>query len=205
MRGTTYDGAIHLADFFPTFMSVATAGLWHANFAYSLDGIDMWPALLSGGTSPRNVTVLNVLDDTGGIRVGNYVLLIGAKSDGWYPQPDMKTGYKSPRFSSKEKLKEDCASVSLNAVTGLWAGDECNYLFDVVNDVTEETNLYDNYPDIVATLTTLLQQYIAEAVDYNENSDKEDAAKEQAASTGYWGPWVDTQKDVDRQIAMAQQ
>ena len=62
----------------------------------------------------------------------------------------------------------------------------------------QETNVADDYPDIVSEMSAKLAVYAAEAVDYNVDSDKTDAASEQAAETGYWGPWVETEKELIR-------
>ena len=79
--------------------------------------------------------------------------------------------------------------LELNAAFG--AKGSAGYLFNVVEDPTEQTNLYSSYPDLAASMSALLAEFAAEAVDYNTDSDKEDAASQQAAATGYWGPWVD--------------
>jgi hypothetical protein len=51
------------------------------------------PTLLGLQSSPRGTpgvsagtldTLLNCIDDSGGIRMGDYVLLINTKDDGWY-------------------------------------------------------------------------------------------------------------------------
>ena len=83
VRGTTYYGPLHLVDMFPTFMSIATAGHWKPTFDYELDGVDVWFALSQGATSPRNVTLLNAIDDAGGVRIGDYSFLYNVKDDGW--------------------------------------------------------------------------------------------------------------------------
>ena len=46
-------------------------------------------------------------------------------------------------------------------------------------------------------MSARLAVYAAEAVDYNVDSDKTDAAKEQAAETGYWGPWMSEEAEVN--------
>lgn len=188
--GTTYDGQISLTDWFPTFMSIATAGMWHPNYFYELDGVDLFTALYSGGKSPRNETLLNVIDSAGGIRVGDWVYLEGVKDDGWYPQPDARLGALPMRQSNLTQLRGDCVTVSWNNKTKGWEGDGCNYLFNVAEDVDEQYNVADDYPDLVAVMSAKLAAYAAQAVDYNVDTDKQDAAYDQAAATGYWGPWL---------------
>jgi len=195
--GTTFDGAISLTDWFPTFLSIATAGMWRPNYFYTMDGVDMSQALYYGGQGPRNETLLNIIDEAGGLRMGNWTYLEGVKDDGWYPQPD-ESGALAMQQSNITKLRGDCESVTWNNKTQLYEGDGCNYLFNVYTDVLQETNLADDYPDIVAEMSAKLAVYASEAVDYNVDSDKTDAASEQAAETGYWGPWVETEADIIR-------
>eukprot|EP00729_Bicosta_minor_P009181 gene9181-32499_t len=191
--GTTYSGAISLTDWFPTFMSIATAGMWRPNYFYELDGVDVYQSIVAGGVSPRNETLLNIIDDAGGIRMGNWVYLEGVSADGWYPQPD-ESGLIAMKQSNLTQLRGDCDSVTFNNKTGGWEGDSCSYLFNVVY---QETNVADDYPDIVSVMSARLAVYAAEAVDYNVDSDKTDAAKEQAAETGYWGPWMSEEAEVN--------
>ena len=40
------------------------------------------------GVAGTKDTLLNCIDDSGGLRVGDYVLLLNTKDDGWYPHPD---------------------------------------------------------------------------------------------------------------------
>jgi hypothetical protein len=49
-----------------------------------------------------------------------------------------------------------------------------------------------NYATLVYNMNLKLMQYIANAVDYNIDSTKTDAAKSYAKTYGYWGPWVAT-------------
>jgi len=191
--GTTYYDQLHVTDFFPTFMSIATAGMWHPNYDYDLDGMDVWAALSMGFASPRNESLLNTLDSTGGLRLGDFVYLEGVSDDGWYIQPDMKTGEKVVIQHNKSHLLESCASVTMDNETGRLMGDGCNYLFNVASDPTQQTNLasYSSYATLISTMSTKLQAYMAAAVDYNVDSGKEDGASDIAESTGYWGPWRD--------------
>lgn len=61
-RGTTWDGLMHAADWFPTLV-VGAAGLPlppTKNGSRPMDGIDLWGALLTGGPSPRSEIVHQV-------------------------------------------------------------------------------------------------------------------------------------------------
>ena len=134
--GTTFDGAISMTDWFPTFLSIATAGMWRPSYFYTMDGVDMSQALYYGGQGPRNETLLNIIDEAGGLRVGNWIYLEGVKDDGWYPQPD-ENGALAMRQSHISKLLKDCDTVTWNNKTKLHEGDGCNYLFNVYDDVLQ--------------------------------------------------------------------
>jgi len=78
----------------------------------------------------------------------------------------------------------------LKKMTKATSGDNYYWLYDVNTDPMQYTDLADDYPEVVEEMMALLSVYIAEQVDYNIDSDKEDAASEVAAETGYWGPWL---------------
>jgi hypothetical protein len=71
-------------------------------------------------------------------------------------------------------------------------GSSMYQLYNVVNDPYEYTNVANDYPELVQTMAARFAVYAAQAVDYNVDSTKEDAAATQAKSTGYWGPWLGT-------------
>lgn len=184
VRGTIYSGAIHLVDFLPTLMSVATGGHWVKPENKSLDGMDVWSAISTGSASPRNITIYNVNGDSGGIRMNDWSLLYNCKEDGWYnpmSSSNAAHGYTPPPASELEKRinlqKDDDNS---NGV----------YLFDLSNDVLQQYDVAESYPEIADEMLAILQVYISEQADVNIDSDKEDEAKEVAAETGYWGPWL---------------
>ena len=109
----------------------------------------------------------------------------------------MVTGEKKYVYN-ETRLRDDCATVTRNNETGRLEGDGCTYLFNVVQDETEQTNLYGSYPDMEAEMLSVFNQFVAEAVDYDIDSDKEDEADEVAAETGYWGPWLDGTGQVEQ-------
>jgi len=187
VRGTVYDGAIHLVDMMPTLMGLATGGHWVPPETKSLDGMDVWSAISTGGTSPRNVTLLNCVDSSGGLRMGDWSLLVNQKDDGWYnPMASSATsvGYIESPEAERKKMAVSTTS-----------GDDYYWLYDVSTDPYQYNDLAESYPEVVEEMMALLNVYIAQQVDSSYNSDKEDAANTQAASTGYWGPWVSESKD----------
>lgn len=194
VRGTTYDGQIHLVDFFPTFMSVATSGKWPG--IDGLDGMNVWDAISTGSDSPRTETLLNAVGDSGGIRVGDYKLMYNQKTDDWYAHPD---GTYESSYIAQHWAKPSVAKMNTNFSSAKDDNNNNNgpMLFNVANDPYEYTNLYGttssdgtDYSAIASDLMERLNVYISEQVDYDYMSDKYDGASSNAASTGYWGPWA---------------
>ena len=58
-RGTSYDGQMHVTDWLPTLMGLATDNQWTGSLVGAeLDGVDQWAALTTpGSTSPRSEIV----------------------------------------------------------------------------------------------------------------------------------------------------
>jgi hypothetical protein len=54
MQGQSYGGLMHITDWLPTLMHIATDGQWTGSLTNAeLDGLDMWEAILTNATSPR--------------------------------------------------------------------------------------------------------------------------------------------------------
>jgi len=190
LTGRWNDAIFHHADLLPTFLSLATSGHWRWHRSdYTLDGVDQWPTILGSQDSPRGSpgvagtkdTLLNCIDDSGGLRLGDYVLLLNTKDDGWYPHPDSDGRFRQLAKNNRTKTPKAWSSKA----------DKANYLFNVVNDPYQETNLYDTMPSLVASMTPILNAYIAVQGCYKCDTDKEDAATTAAAAVGYWVPWLD--------------
>ncbi len=65
-------GMMHVVDMLPTLASVAGASLAQSK---PLDGMDMWPTIRDGGTSPRTSLVYNVDLTSGTVREGDMKLV----------------------------------------------------------------------------------------------------------------------------------
>eukprot|EP00041_Stephanoeca_diplocostata_P002344 m.25893 g.25893 ORF g.25893 m.25893 type:complete len:553 (-) comp13226_c0_seq8:1291-2949(-) len=208
VRGTTYHGALHLVDFYPTFLSIATGGHWVPPEGEILDGVDNWDAISTGASSARQETLLNAYGDSGGIRVGDYVLLYNCKSDDWYAPPgSYSTNSNGVSVADTSKLISDYlqengfptpdaaygvagAGNDMEAEKNDDNGNGGYMLFDLATDPYEYTDLSSTYPDLVTELADLLNVYISEQVDSSYDSDKYNDASSMAAATGYWGPWL---------------
>ena len=66
-RGLRYDGQMHVTDWLPTLMGLATKGTWAGSIAgpeITIDGKDMWNALITNDDSPRH-EILHMIRDEG--------------------------------------------------------------------------------------------------------------------------------------------
>lgn len=82
LRGTTYNGMVHITDWLPTLMDIATRGKWTGSYSNTdgterdgtslayveLDGVNIWPALLANTSSPRT-QIIHYVDDSGNVGV----------------------------------------------------------------------------------------------------------------------------------------
>lgn len=59
VRGATYSGLMHVSDWLPTLMYVATEGEWTGSYSgATLDGVSQWTSIMSlSDTSPRSLIV----------------------------------------------------------------------------------------------------------------------------------------------------
>jgi len=72
-RGGTYDDLVHVTDWLPSLMHVATNGEWTGSFGGSsvaIDGINVWDAIMDDEDSPRT-SIIHLMDTT-----SNYSLLV---------------------------------------------------------------------------------------------------------------------------------
>jgi len=76
VRGTSYTGLMHVTDWYPTLMHVATGGSWGGQTlsGLALDGVDNWEAVSDGKTSART-EIVHYHDGTSSvIQQGDYKL-----------------------------------------------------------------------------------------------------------------------------------
>ena len=53
-RGSSYSGQMHVSDWLPTIMYLATGGAWTGSYVGAvIDGVNMWEAIMSDEDSPR--------------------------------------------------------------------------------------------------------------------------------------------------------
>lgn len=77
--GSTCNAPLHAVDVFPTLVRLAGGNLTQP---LPLDGLDAWPAISAGATSPHSEILVNATPSNGAIRVGDWKLVInGQRTD----------------------------------------------------------------------------------------------------------------------------
>lgn len=188
IKGTTYRGLMHLTDWLPTLMHVATDGAWTpAELPNELDGHDLWEALTTGGPSPR-VEILHNYAATGAsaLRVGDYKIITGQRNAEWTPVPDSAWVARANASSALAAAVRNCDC------TGNGGQAKCSYLFNIANDPTETTNLCASEPERYAAMMQKLAALSSAEGPCNTCGDNDPKATEQAEKTGYWLPWLGT-------------
>lgn len=102
-RGTTYDGLVHVTDWLPTLMHLASNGEWTGSYSDAeLDGVNVWDSILSGEDSPREEIVHFVNGDNAVIQRKNLKY--------FYGQPINHVD--SPQFVFTRDLSPESAQIS---------------------------------------------------------------------------------------------
>ena len=69
---------IHVTDMYATLLNLAGSSLDSKSQTKPIDGIDMWPVIAQGKTSPRNEMLINVDEFRGALMVDNWKLIVYA-------------------------------------------------------------------------------------------------------------------------------
>ena len=162
----TYDGLIHAVDWNPTIIAAAGGS---STTPSSIDGINQWDAIRTGGQSQRSELVYN-LDDMllapqghAAIRVGDFKLIEG------YPGP-LPDWYKPDEIDSSDDLHDLSSDHSdenkyyekqterhiKHKGFVEWKGDG---LYNLRKDPTEHFDVSNDYPDVVKQLKEKLDNY----------------------------------------------
>lgn len=144
--GYTYDGLIHVVDWYPTFVSLAGG-----QPDPDMDGFDVWQAITTNSDSPRTEFIYNLEyyqgNLIGAIRVGDFKLIMGP---GGLPSAAIPPGNVTGRFS-------------LGIGEPLAIRDRPNAppyrLYNITEDPTESNNLADQNPDMVNAMLERVAEY----------------------------------------------
>jgi hypothetical protein len=64
-RGETYSGQVHITDWVPSLLNIATDKQWKGSYkGLTIDGVDVWDAIIKNEASPRKEIVFYVADDS---------------------------------------------------------------------------------------------------------------------------------------------
>jgi arylsulfatase A-like enzyme len=204
--GTVYMGLVHATDWRPTFAFLAGVQPDESG-PYPLDGHSIWDAVASGGPSPRNEVVMNIIKPSSNynktctspmaiycnhsghsasgaaIRQGQYKLVVGYA--GW---PDLRFQLPAATqpYGNTQQAMVDPADQTLRCA------DKC--LFDVVADPGESEDLQAKLPEVVAKLEARLAELAKEGMPRLYTQDcaphcGDDCA--QVQKTGYYLPYQD--------------
>lgn len=131
--GSTCDQLVSLVDLLATCADVLSAKLPENA---GEDSVSFLPALLGKATGPlREAVVFHSINGSFAIRQGRWKLELCPDSGGW----------STPKPGSREA--EGLPPVQL---------------YDMTKDVGERTNEYQEHPEVVAQLTSLLEKYVAD-------------------------------------------
>jgi arylsulfatase I/J len=186
-RGSTFKSMFHIVDWMPTIIE----GILQEEVDMKLvgdshiDGVNLWPALVADGEPPRDEMLLNIdyLDgslaygsqplgyDTAALIHGPWKLIVNSGELDWYEVP-----------------------TSTDGIVSLWSNEVVNphtYLFNILDDPEERTNVAEAYPHIVDRLLKRIASYRKTMVACEWRGDDQKAF-EQVRATGFVGPWYQT-------------
>ena len=124
VRGTSYYGQVHITDWLPTLMGQATNGEWTGSYSGdTLDGVDVWSAILENSTSPHQ-TIVHYHD--GENCTLQYKMVKMVTSSNWhkYHEPD----HYFAKDQAPQNSVESCSNPSLIYV-------------DATDDYTSDTSI----------------------------------------------------------------
>ena len=123
MKGQSYHGIVHITDWLPTIMGLATNYEWSGSLIGSaLDGVDMWETVMNNGSS-THVEILHYADgdSTASIQYKNYKLELGTTSSGytevsWIFTKDLKPENSDVRCTNVSLMDSAYGYDSSNAI-----------------------------------------------------------------------------------------
>jgi arylsulfatase A-like enzyme len=122
--GSSVNALSHMVDWYPTLIKLGGGSLKQK---LPLDGNDIWPCITQGKKSPHDEILLNSTPDTGGIRVGDWKLVL----NGDRGSNDEAADNEDTSGGAKPKQKRRNANVAT----------EKEELFNLASDPYEKTNL----------------------------------------------------------------
>jgi len=195
LKGTESEQLIHVSDWLPTFVGgVAGMKVHEDQYKFPIDGVDQWDALTVPGAVAKRSDVLHQIGFIPGDKLGDgmpdmkqesyfdgqykiirYIPSLMSKLCGWYPLPGRGDPIEPP---AAENLVNGSNSFKRG---GTW-------LFDVIADPLEITDLSGKHPEVVDRLTRVLEGWKLRNIDQPTcNVDPKSDPKKYF--DGVWTPW----------------
>jgi arylsulfatase A-like enzyme len=175
-RGTAVDGLSHVVDWLPTLLSAARGA--DSQLPPSLDGRNLMPALFGGEPTNRSSIALDINNKLGLPDFGKQAGVLA--DDGWKLIIDHVKGgtlvYDGYFYCNGTRASADVAPDGL-------------YLFNVLDDPNEHTNLYAQRPDQVARLQAMLDNYVKQGY-MNPQFNPFDPLGFPERFNGVWAPFL---------------
>lgn len=140
--GTVVTEPLHMVDWYPTLIKLAGGSLEQK---LPIDGRDAWPTIAQGKPTPHDEILLNTTPTRGGIRMGQWKLVINGGQAG-------------------EDAEGESADAADNSKKAKVTGKETIELFDLATDPNEKTNVADRHEDVVKKMRARLDVYTRAAV-----------------------------------------
>ena len=134
---------LHMVDWYPTLLKLAGA---KPEQPLPPDGLDLWPVLTAGAKSPHDAILLNTTPSNGAIRMGDWKLVMGGNLG------DSDEAPAKPEAAKKGKQGKATAEAARIE------------LFNLADDLSEQTNLADQHPDKVKELRARLAAFAKQAI-----------------------------------------
>ncbi|MEX2185595.1 MAG: arylsulfatase [Pirellulales bacterium] len=137
--GATIAEPMHAVDWYPTLVKLAGGSLEQK---LPIDGRDVWPTITRGEKSPHDAILLVQSPKRAAVRMGDWKLLVdtSAASDDASPQ--------APRAARRAQRNAQRSVVEL---------------YNLADDLGEQTNLAEKQPDRVAAMRTVLDGLLKDA------------------------------------------
>jgi arylsulfatase A-like enzyme len=155
LAGKSYAGQVHVTDWLPTLMGVATNADWSGSYGgddVDMDGVDVWSAMVNNEDSPRS-EILHFTDgiDSASIQIDMVKLDMNPVSAKVHKPDYIFTEDANPDFVNSGMT---CEIPSLMYPQGEPDFSKYFRLYDLISDPYESNNVYkdDDYTDTLAYL-----------------------------------------------------
>lgn len=169
VAGTSYDGIIHVSDFYPTMCYLAGVDSTDnppsqepAQWFWPVDGKNFWNALVHNSTSPwQNVPLVISSPYTSGPGGGAMILdewkvVYNSRNDGWDQPPDKQKS--SPTIGGNSTCKDGSKARKCLVCT---ISSPC--LYNVASDPSEVSDVSMQFPDILLQLNSTYAKLVFDA------------------------------------------